>query len=224
MGLDLATLNTGFDYNAPAIQEAFESTTSGGNRLPKLSLKTSNSEACKEGKTNINSYALEANEKLTDIGKEITGLVVGFRAFALDFSDKENIVLTGDANSEDYKRIKAVVDSNKKESGCMCGPEFLIYLPEENTYTQLFMGGWNAKLLGADSFFNALKGKYPVTIGSTMKEGKHGKNFYPTCEQLTTDIDLSGTDEAELIEKVTNFMEITKPALELDEAEDDDER
>lgn len=225
--LDLATANSVISSNNDALDASFKASTSGGvGRLPALKLKTASSDACKEGAINVNHYALESNGKITDLDKNPSGLVVSFRAKAIDFGDgSENskVSSTADINSDEFKRIQTIVASNTPNSHCACGPEFLVYLPEENTYAELYLSGWNAKGIGAEYFFKAMKAGSPITFDSAMKEGKHGKNFYPICEQLTTEIDLSGTSNEELEEKINAFQELSKPTLETSNAVSDDD-
>lgn len=222
MGLDLTTVNELVKQNDEAMQQAFNASTTGGGRLPTLKLKTASSDACKEGAINVNHYALESQSQIRDLGKEPLGLVVSFRAKAIDFGDgseDSTVSSTADINSDEFKRIQAVVASNQPNNHCACGPEFLVYLPEEETYAELYMSSWNAKGLGAEHFFTAMKAGTPIKLGSAMKEGKHGKNFYPVCDQVTTELDLSGTNNKELEEKITAFQALAQPADDTDDAD-----
>ena len=230
MGLDLAVAQNLISQNDNAMEQAFNASTTGGGRNPALKLKTASSDACKEGAIPVNHYALEASSQIRDLGKEPLGLVVSFRAKAIDFkvsvegSDETSVSSTADINSDEFKRIQAVVASNTPNNHCACGPEFLVYLPEENVYAELYMSSWNAKGLGAEHFFTAMKAGTPIKFGSAMKEGKHGKNFYPVCDQVTTELDLSQTDNVELEEKITAFQALAKPVVVEDAVAEDDGR
>ncbi len=211
--LELSKLNDGL---ANYSDEAFKAATEGGGGMPKLALKTSNSDVCKDGTFPVNHFALELNkDKRIDLGKEVPAIILQFRAFALDWSVEGNTIATADHTSADYKRIKALVESGKKDIKALCGPEFLVYLPNEKKFAHLLLSGWNAKKKGADYFFPFSKGegRVPVLIKAQKAENKNGPSFYPICEKLLTDVDMSGTTNAECNEQILKFMEIAVPNL-----------
>lgn len=194
------------------IDQAYEIATAGSMGMPKLALKTSNSNECKEGTFPVNSFALKTN-KLLDLGKEVVAVVAGFRALALDWSDSEKVVATADFNSDDFKRIQALCNSGKKDLDALFAPEFLLYLPKEKKYCTLLMAGFNAKTKGCDGFLKNLKDQKPVVIKACKAENKKGVSFYPIAEKLLTDVDMSGTTQEEWTSQILNFSEITKPKV-----------
>lgn len=115
--------------------EAFDAATS-AKYLPRLQLMTSNSQKCKSGEFPINHYAIVRDQNFEDMGKACDVLVVDWRPKALEIS--EQVISVFDHESPEFKRIQ--VASEGKDSGCMWGPEFLVYVPAGKAFATFFMG------------------------------------------------------------------------------------
>lgn len=130
---DLATLG---GANLPTQQnEAFDFMEKGGTFTPNIRFSTPTSNAVAEGKVQANHYALYSGNEITDLGTEIDVAVLARRPKAMDVSDTENIrvsydpkVVDGEPTGE-FKRIRD--ESFEKDSGCMFGTEYLVYLGGE---------------------------------------------------------------------------------------------
>lgn len=89
---------------------------------------------CKPGE-----YAIILDSsKAQSLGTTIDCMVYAMRMKALDTSDRENIVQSYDPASETYQRIKA--DAQVSDSGCQCGPDFLIVERSTGKLYELFCG------------------------------------------------------------------------------------
>lgn len=209
MTFDLTPQNTDLlEY----IDKAYELSTAGNIGMPKLALKTSNSNECKEGTFDVNHFALKTN-KLIDLGKEVVACVASFRALALDWSNSDKVIATADYKSEEFNRIKAIAESGKKDTKTLFGPEFLLYLPSEKKYCTLLMSNYNSKTKGCDGFLKYMKEGKPVVIRACKAENKKGISFFPIAEKYTAEVDMSGTTKEEWANKILDFHAISQPAV-----------
>lgn len=120
---------------------AWKASTSGGKYLSRLQLMTSNSEACKDGKFQVNHYAVIRDQNFIDAGAEVTALVIAWRPKAIEMGDE--VISVFDPTHDEFKRIQEA--SAEKNSKCMFGPEFLLWLPEQDQYVTFFMGSKSAR-------------------------------------------------------------------------------
>ena len=128
------------DEGADAIQKYDDSIAnqlSGSAFLPRLQLMTGNSDKCKNNEFPINKFALITGQKHTDIGADVNVLVLVWRPKAIDTKSDEMIVVH-DVTVPEFDRIKE--QSKEKDSGCMYGQEFLVYIPSIEQFATFFMG------------------------------------------------------------------------------------
>lgn len=128
------------DEGAGAIQkydETIANQLSGSAFLPRLQLLTGNSDKCKSNEFPVNKFALISGQKYTDIGAAVNVLVLVWRPKAIDTKSDEMIVVH-DVTEPEFERIKE--QSKEKDSGCMYGQEFLIWIPEIEQFATFFMG------------------------------------------------------------------------------------
>jgi len=99
----------------------------GGDYLPRLQVVDSSSKVCKKDLAKAGNYALiRAEDDVVDLTNQIDVLVVHMRFTALDFSDGDAPVFNHVRDSAEFKRIEE--ESKVRDSGCMWGPEFLLYV------------------------------------------------------------------------------------------------
>jgi len=118
----------------------FDKVASGGF-MPRIQLMTSRSKACEAGDFPINHYALVKGKTPVDLGEDVDCLVIAWRPKAIRMD--EDFLAVYDPQDEEFKKIAAA--SSEPNSGCMYGPEFLVYLPEEEEYTTFFLGSKSAR-------------------------------------------------------------------------------
>jgi hypothetical protein len=95
--------------------------------LPRLQLFGSNAQV-KSGKIGPGRWGIPRGEEVEDLGKEIDALVIGYRMKALDTNGEDNVVVY-DVNDPVYQEIKTQAATYVPGgSGCMEGPEFLLYI------------------------------------------------------------------------------------------------
>jgi hypothetical protein len=121
--------------------DAFALATKTGDWLQRLQLMTSNSKKCKDGSFPVNNYALVDGSNLTDLGKTVDVLVITWRPKAIEMG--EEIITIYDPADPEFKRIQVKADI--KDSGCMFGIEFLVWVAEQKLFATFFMGGKSSR-------------------------------------------------------------------------------
>jgi hypothetical protein len=81
-------------------------------------------------------WGVPKGEDIMDLGTSIDILPIGVRDKALDLKDRENIVVSYDKESDEFKRIKAA----PKNTGCMWGPSYLVLERKTQTLFEMFFG------------------------------------------------------------------------------------
>lgn len=114
----------------------FSLASKSGDYLPRLQLLTSNSDICKEGKFPVNHYALVNGQTNRDLGEAVDVLVVSWRPKAIEMGDE--VITIHDPKHAEFIRIQE--KSETKDSGCMYGPEFLVYIPSVKEFATFFLG------------------------------------------------------------------------------------
>lgn len=205
-------INVSADPNAviKADEKMFEMTTSSGAFLPRVQLMTSSSEKCKAGEFPINNFAFIAGQNYKDLGKEVDVLVIHWRPKAVDMSG-EVILSSYDGNSDLFQKIMTKADV--KDSKCMFGPEFLIYVPGERKFATFFMGSKSARKEAPG--IKALL-KNACTLKNKKIEWKTYTWFAPFGVPCNTPFELP-TNEA-IMEELNKFS--NPPAQEVEKAEE----
>ncbi len=110
--------------------------------LARLQLFGSKSDACAEGKIGIGRYGLVRDGNIIDLGEELAAVIVSWRPKALQI-DSGSIFVDHDPDSDLYKKIKEL--SRVKDSGCMHGPEFLLWIPSQDQFVTFHMSSPTAR-------------------------------------------------------------------------------
>jgi len=156
LSADLKALATG-----NMSDEVFDQIAGSGGYFARLSLQTSTSRLCKQGKIPANHFALITTaSKFEDLGKSVDVLVLCARAKAVNMNADEFKVVY-DTKSDDFKKLMA--ESEIKDSGCTYGPEFLVYIPAAKSYALLHCN--NASTRRAE-VAEALRGL--ILMGATL--------------------------------------------------------
>jgi hypothetical protein len=120
-----------------ATDEQFNALAKSNDFLPRFALYGSNSNACKKGQIGIGHYGYtEGSDNIIDCGAEVRCYVLSLRLKAMRISgDKVEAYFNPD--HPEFKKIKA--ESGIKDTGALCGPEFLLWLPEKGVFVTFFM-------------------------------------------------------------------------------------
>lgn len=117
---------------------------------PRLQLMTDRSKKCIKKEFPVNHFALIQGKEHTDMGETVDMLVISVRPKALKITDDEviscfdpKLELCADGKTKRptgmYAEIADLAD-NTKDSGCMHGLEFLVWLPKMNDYVTFYFG------------------------------------------------------------------------------------
>jgi len=132
-----------------------EVTSSGDAYLTRLQLFGSKSDACAEGKISIGHWGLVNDDVIIDLGEEVDLVILAYRAKALQI-DNDGIITNHDVRSETFNAIRE--QSFVQDSGCMFGPEFLVYIPSNETFATYFASSKTSR--------REAKGTIKLLIGS----------------------------------------------------------
>lgn len=158
--------------------------------LPRLQLFTSNNEDVKRGRIPLADYGLikGKDKELVDLGKQVILAPLAWRPKALD-TKSDPVMAFHNPVSAEYKALKKRADE-VQNSGCMYGPEFLVYL-KEHGFVTFFFGSKTARNeagklralmpVGSEPFKFAL-------VQAQFIEGKdyswHGPQVMPTTQKF----------------------------------------
>ena len=190
--------------------EAFSAATKSGNYLPRLQLMTSNSGPCKKGEFPINHYALIENQNHIDLGEQLDVLAITWRPKALEIAAQ--IIAVYDPEHKEFIRIQE--RSEIKDSKCMFGPEFLLYIPSVTRFATFFLGSKSGRR-EAPNLKSKLKNA--VTIKSRLAKNKEYEWQAPQFFDCSTPFELPG--EEDLADEVKKFL--LPPETEIERAEED---
>lgn len=130
--------------NVPAIpDEAFNQIAGAQNTYSsRLQLFSFNSGAVKDEKVKAGTFAIVNGQELDILGDEVVLMPVAIRCKAMDLSG-DRPVIAYDMNSSLFADIRT--RSKDRDSNCMCGVEFLVYIPDRDVFTTFYLA--NATLL-----------------------------------------------------------------------------
>lgn len=188
--------------------EAFAKTVQSGDYLPRLQLMSSNSDKCKTGDFPVNHYALIRDQTFTDLGQEVDILVIAWRPKALEID--EELITSFDPESSTFKSIEE--RSVQPNSGCMYGPEFLVYVPDNKAFATFFMGSKSARKEAPNVH---AKLQMAGTLSSKLIETKRYKWQSPIIKGCSTPFDVP--DQTDLQAEVDKFLNPKETDLEIAE-------
>lgn len=187
----------------------FAKVTQSGTYLPRLQLMSSNSDKCKAGDFPINHYALVRDQTFIDLGVDVDILIIAWRPKALDIGGEE-LVTSFDQASATFKDIQE--RSQAPNSGCMYGPEFLVYIPAQEAYATFFMGSKSSRR-EAPNVIAKLQGS--GTLTSKLVETKRFKWQTPIIKGCSTPFDIPEAEDVQ--EQVDKFLNPKSSELEVAE-------
>lgn len=196
-GTGEALLDLGKDVNLQKYGEEVANKLTKTGFLPRLQLMTGNSKQCKSGKFPVNKFALISGQDHKDIGEPIDILVLVWRPKAIDTQSDEMIV-SHDIESAEFRRIQE--ESEVKDSGCMFGQEFLVYVPSHEQFATFFMGTKTSRREAPNLL--ALCQKAATLSAQEIKTKKHTW-FSPQVVKCSTAFKLPS--KADCLEQIAEF-------------------
>lgn len=189
----------------------FKQLSSAGSYLPRLEFKSSASEIVKADQFEKNHWALCRNkDELEDLGKEVEVIVVDRRFKALDLRGGD-VLSYFTFSSPQFQTVHTL--AGIKDSQCMSGTEFLIWVPSVREFCTFFAYNVSSKREAPKIW--ALKGKPGTLKSKWVPNTKEPKKSFQAIMIVASSISPSVEDcpEAELLETtVTKFKNPTDSA------------
>jgi len=192
--------------------DAFDKTTSSGKFLPRVQLMTSNTKKCKDGKFPINHYALVDGSSYIDIGTEVDMIVIAWRPKALDTGNQ--IIAVYDPEHSEFQRIQDEAD--EKDSNCMFGPEYLVYVPEREKFATFFFGNKSARKEAANMKSQMHKGATAKSAHLSNKNHDWWSILIVACSSP-----MGAPEQEDILAQLENFN--NPPDTEIEKVTDGDE-
>lgn len=183
---ELITVEAGGDLMPTMSSGDLAAVTSSGDFLARLQLFGGNSDACKKGQIPIAHYGLvTGKDNVEDLGKEVDVIVICGRPKALRICDDDSIITKHDPNDEEFKKIAE--DSNVQDSGCMYGPDFVVYIPSIGKFATFFMSSKTARRVAPAVHARLRKAAtLKAELIETKKYSWHGPVVVPCSAPMVT--------------------------------------
>ena len=180
-----------------------------GDYLPRFTLYASSSKAVKQDKIQQGRFGIEKDKQITDLGKEVDVIVCAVRPCAIRILTAQNKVLSYyDYKSPQFQEIQVIAEGGDKKSGCLFGPQFLLWVPVAQEFVLYHMNNPTGRRAAPE-----LKGllKQAATIKSKLIESGgnswHGPDIVPCSTPISVLPDKDEFDKQ--IEKFKNPKEAT---------------
>lgn len=178
------------------------SSMSGTVYLARLQLFGSNSDAVKKRQVGMGDFGIVKARDIRPVGAPIDVLPLEWRPKAMQIK-ADSVEVNYDPTTERFKEIASIADTTP-DSGCMFGPEFLLWIPNEGFVTY-FLSSKSARY-EADNF-RKLKGRMG-TLNSVLVEGtgkNKGRSWHaPRIKECLTPYTLP--DIAEIDKQIQDFL------------------
>lgn len=188
----------------------------GSSFLPRLQLLGAGTNLCKKGKAKIGTYAvLRGKDTIVhQLDDQVVALVISWRPKAVRFDDGFKAFYN--PATEGFKKVE--VDSQQPNSGCMWGPEYLLYIPVVNEFVTLHFNNPTMRISASGMVPNL--GKVVTLKVELIEKGKnswHGPVVLNCSDPLDPPDDMEAF-KANLIIQRDKFNN-PKEAEELEEAQ-----
>lgn len=161
-----------------------------GDWLPRIQVVDSNSKVAKKKQAESGNYALVRGEDdVLDLTNQVDVLVVHVRWTALD-TNGDTPTFVHERESDEFKRIEE--ESLVQNSGCMWGPEFLLYIPSVKSFATFFCASATARRESKHIF--KLMHKAATLKTHFIEKGKHSW-YGPLITECSSPFDIPPSDE-----------------------------
>jgi len=194
-----------------ATDDAFDSLAKAADYLPRFQLYGSNSKACKTGAIAVAHYGYVVGDKIIDCGTEVRCYVLSFRLKAMRITGDKIETFFNPDHSE-FKKIK--VESGEKDTGSLCGPEFLLYLPEADELVTFFMANKTMRREAPNVKAYMPTDEKPMAQGMTLRATLIEKGQYSWHGPVVSgcSIPLPGPpDQEEMLVQLNKFKNPPEP-------------
>jgi hypothetical protein len=118
--------------------EIFDIVSKAGGYLPRVQLFGGNSDAVKEGKIPMAHYGLvRGKDQIEDLGPVVNLIPISWRSKAMRLLEG-NVRSVFNPNNPEFRAI--MEESEEKDSKCLFGPEYLVWLLDQKIFATFLMG------------------------------------------------------------------------------------
>lgn len=184
---------------------------SGATFLARLQLITSRSPAVDDGFP-VNNYALIQNKKHTPIGEQVDIMPLSYRPLAMSTKSDDPVFCYtpkyapgSDPPEPTGLFAELMAQSKVKDSGCMFGTDFLVYIPSQKCLATFFMGSATARRDAESLVARCVPKKLPTTL--TVKKvtsKKYPPWMSPDILPCSSPFDIEFSHDA-LVKAITDF-------------------
>lgn len=200
------------DLTGGPLSTDFDSVVAGADYLPRLQLFGSKSDACALGRIGIGRYGLVKDDVINDLGPEISIAIITWRSKAVRTRGDTPVIIY-DQKSPLFEEIKA--ESVIQDSGCMYGPEFLVWVPDAGTFATYHMNSKTARR-EAKKMKPLIGG--PATLKVRLIENQRFKWHGPVVLPCSTPLQMCL--EEEIREQYTKFQNPVEVGIEVADEEE----
>ncbi len=193
--------------NGALTEHSFDDVVSSGGFIGRLQLYGSKSDACAQGLIGIGRYGLVKDDAITDLGPEVDAVIVSWRPKALQVSG-DNIITDYDPKGDTYQKIQEL--AGVSDSGCMYGPEFLLWIPSQSQFVTYFMSSKTARREARK--MEPLLGK-AATFKCKLIETARYKWHGPVVVPCSTPLDVPPIEDIQV--EVSKFQNPPKSDVEI---------
>lgn len=227
----LALIGGTTELSTEVVADEVSAMVRSGDWLPRIEICGSSTTKVKEGKIAQGVFSLTRSDTdFRDIGKQIDFLSLTFRpkAMRLKNTPSGKPMSFFDRSTPDFKKIQA--ESESSQSGCVWGPEFLIWLPVANCFATYFCNNPTMRRAAPDLYtimrregspddkpiFDPKPATSRMHFIKTTANSWWGALFEPH----TTPLPVPQIDDfgAAVLEQVTKFKNPPKSQVEVEEA------
>lgn len=196
---------------APVADEKDFEDLSSGKYLPRLALYGSKSDAVTEGKIAGGTYGVvTGKDNIIVLDKEVDVLVISWRPTAIDMKSEDTVTAVHTKSDPLFMQIANRAD-NEDESGCMYGPEFLVYVHAVKKYATFLCGSKSTRKPEVAGTIKGLMSNN-VTLKVALASNKRYKWHVPVPIKCSTPYPLPPIEE--IAEKAALFNNPEPPKVQ----------
>ena len=184
----------------------------GGDWLPRIQINDPGSDLTQQDIVKGGNFALiYSKDEAEDLTSEFDCIVMDATWKALDLSSQDEPMSVFDKDTDEFKRIAE--QSEIRDSGCMWGMEFLIWISSIGKYATYFCSNKTARRESKN--INRLVG-HPATLRTKYIKTKKYSWYGPKVTACSTPFDIPAKDD--LVKEVKKYRESMVPTeVEADE-------
>ncbi len=199
--------------NKEYTDDVFDLMTISTDYFPRLQLMGGQSTLVQEGKMNVGTYAyIRTRDSFENLGPDVDVLVCSWRIKAMRIGEDE-VVSIFDINNPEFDKIK--VESKIQNSGCMCGVEFLLWIPTQQSFATFFMASKSFARI-APSVRSCIDEDNntpgPCSLTSKLVSNKKYKSHVPVVRQCSTAFEMP--EQEDFIASLEKFQNPNEEEVE----------